>query len=83
MVLAKYSCINKLKVVCVLLILVYDAVYFFNQEELCDHFFKDLFIFRWEGREKEKERNISLWLPLMCPPQWTWPAIQACALTGN
>ena len=24
-----------------------------------------------------------MWLPLVCPPPWTWPATQACALTGN
>ena len=36
-----------------------------------------------EGRGKEKERNINVWLPLMRPPLGTWPAIQACALTGN
>ena len=28
------------------------------------------------------ERNIS-WLPLTCPQLGTWPATQACALTGN
>ena len=38
---------------------------------------------RREGREKERERNISVWLLLMCPPLGTWPATQACALTGN
>ena len=36
---------------------------------------------RWEG--KERERNINVWLPLMCPQLGTWPATQACALTGN
>ena len=38
-----------------------------------------LFLERGEGREKERERNISVWLPL------TWPSLgtQACALTGN
>ena len=34
-------------------------------------FKKDLFIYlfleRGEGREKERERNISVWLPLTCP----------------
>ena len=33
--------------------------------------------------EKERERNINVWLPLMYPPPGTWPATQACALTGN
>ena len=41
-----------------------------------------LFLERGEGREKERERNID-WLPLACPQQGTWPATQACALTGT
>ena len=36
-----------------------------------------------EGKEKERERNINVWLPLMCPLLETWPAIQACAPTGR
>ena len=36
-----------------------------------------------EGREKERERNINVWLPLTHPLLGTWPATQACALTGN
>ena len=43
----------------------------------------DLFLESGEGREKERERNISVWLPVMWPPLGTWPATQACALTGN
>ena len=46
-------------------------------------FFKDFiysFLERREGREKE---NINGWLPLECPLLKTWPAPQACALTGN
>ena len=35
---------------------------------------KILFLERWEGREKEKERNINVWLLLMCPLLGTWPA---------
>ena len=35
------------------------------------------------GREKERERNINVWLPLLHPQPGTWPATQACALTGN
>ncbi|XP_053769762.1 ras-related GTP-binding protein D isoform X3 [Desmodus rotundus] len=38
---------------------------------------------RGEGRKKEKERNINVWLPFTCPQQRTWPATQECALTGN
>ena len=33
--------------------------------------------------EKERKRNISVWLPLMLPLLGTWPTTQACALTGN
>ena len=49
-------------------------------------FFKDfiyLFLERGEGREKDREGNISVWLPLTCPLLGTWPTAQACALTGN
>ena len=44
-----------------------------------------LFIFleRGKGREKKRERNINVWLPLAHPLLGTWPATQACALTGN
>ena len=48
--------------------------------------FKDLiylFLERGEGKEKEQERNINVWLPRARPPLGTWPATQACALTGN
>ena len=56
------------------------------------YFFKDfiyLFLEREEGREKERERNIDVYkryidqLPLAHPQLGTWPAAQACALTGN
>ena len=49
-------------------------------------FFKDfiyLLLDRGEEWEKERERNISVWLPLMRPLLGIWPATQACALTGN
>ena len=36
-----------------------------------------------EGKEKERERNINVWLPLACPLLGIWPATQACTLTGN
>ena len=48
--------------------------------------FKDCiysFLERGEGRDKEKERSFSVWLPLMYPLQGTWPTTQAHALTGN
>ena len=49
-------------------------------------FFKDfiyLFLERWEVKEKERERNVNVQLPLKHPLLGTWPATQACALTGN
>ena len=48
-------------------------------------FFKRFYLFldREEGREKEGERNINVWLPLTHPLLGTWPATQACALMGN
>ena len=49
-------------------------------------FLKDfiyLIIKRGAGREKEREKNINVWLPLTRPLLGTWPATQACALTGN
>ena len=36
-----------------------------------------------DGREKERERNIYVWLPPARPAPGTWPETQACALTGN
>ena len=42
-----------------------------------------LFLERGEGREKERKRNISVWLPLAHPQLGTWRATQACALTGD
>ena len=50
------------------------------------NFFKILFIYfleREEGRRGERERNISVWLPLVHLLLGTWPATQACVLTGN
>ena len=38
---------------------------------------------RGRGKENKRERNINVWLPLMCPQLGTWPATQAFALTGN
>ena len=46
------------------------------------YFLKDfiyLLLDRGEGREKERERSIHVWLPFMCPALGTW----ACALTGS
>ena len=53
----------------------------------CSFFFLNnciyLFLETGEGREKERERNINVWLPLTCPQLRTWPTTQACARTGN
>ena len=49
-------------------------------------FFKILFIFRERGKGGERDGNINVWLPLTHPPpteDLTWPATQACALTGK
>ena len=47
-------------------------------------FLKIVFIFkRVEGKEKERERNINVWLPPPCSVLGTWPMTQACALVGN
>ena len=42
-----------------------------------------LFLERGEGREKEGERNIDVWLPLVHPQLEIRHTTQACALTGN
>ena len=42
-----------------------------------------LLLERGEGREKEMERNVNVWLPSVHPLLGTWPATQVCALTGN
>ena len=42
-----------------------------------------LFLERGESREEEREKIINVWLSLACPLLGTWPATQACALTGN
>ena len=49
-------------------------------------FFKNFIYFfldRGEGREKERDININVWLPLECPLLGTWHTTQACALMGN
>ena len=49
-------------------------------------FFKDfisLFLEKVEGKEKEREKNINVSLPLARPRLGTWPTTQAYALTGN
>ena len=46
-------------------------------------FFEDFIYFLERGKEGERERNINMWLPLAQPQLGTWPATEACALTGN
>ena len=47
------------------------------------YFLKD-FIYFWSGKKGEREeRNINVRLPLVRPLLGTWPATQACALTGK
>ena len=66
---------------------IYVESYNNSSLSLAFFFFKILFIYlfldRGERREKERERNINVWLPLACLLVGTWPATQACALTGN
>ena len=47
-------------------------------------FLKDfIYLFSEKGREKEGERDISVWLSLVHPQLGTWPTTDACVLTGN
>ena len=58
----------------------------FYSSQLSENFLKDFiywFLVRGGGREEERERHINVWLPLAHPLLRTWPATQACALTGN
>ena len=43
----------------------------------------NLFVFTEGKGERKKERNLNVWLSLVHPVLGTWPATQACALTGN
>ena len=48
--------------------------------------YKRFYVFileKGEGRKKDRERNIGVWLPLACPLLGTWPTTETCALTGN
>ena len=47
-----------------------DPIFIGSQTQYFLNFLKDfiyLFLEREEGREKEKVRNINVWLPLECP----------------
>ena len=58
-----------------------------KMKSFLNFFLKNYFIYllleRGEGREKEKERSINVWLSLLCPLLGAWPTTQACALTRN
>ena len=60
-----------------------DLIFFSSVQPV--FFFKKYFLylfFELRGRkEKERETNINVWLPLVRPLLGTWPATQACALT--
>ena len=63
-----------------------EIVLTFKHWQVTKHFLKRfyyLFLERGERREKEREKNINVWLPLLRPQLGTWPITQACALTGN
>ena len=53
-----------------------------SPRDLLSFFFK-IFFKRWEGREKERERKINVWLPLTWLPLGTSSATLECAPTGN
>ena len=57
--------------------LVFMIYLFFNKD------FIYLFLERGEGKEKERERNIEVWLPLLCPQLGDLAHNQARALAGN
>ena len=69
----------------------FQAIFFITKVAFCIAMYFILFLKyfiyscleRGEGREKDRERNINVWLPLACPLLGTWPATQVCALTGN
>ena len=48
--------------------------YSFFKSFIFKKYFIYLFLERGEAKEKEKERNISVWLPLTYPQLGTWPA---------
>ena len=55
-----------------------------NNLEIANPLFKKDFIYLFfgegKGRQKERKRNINVWLPLTCPLLGTWPSTQASAL---
>ena len=65
------------------LILCFPCIRFFYF--LFKNVFKRFYLFleRGEGREKERGRNINVWLSAACLSPGTWPTVQARALTGT
>ena len=61
--------LGRWRAVCLCLFLKQDFIY--------------LFLDRGKWREKQRERNINVWLPFTRPLLGTWPTTQACTLTGN
>ena len=64
----------------------FDIPYKWDNQIIMPFLKKDfiyLFLQTGEGREKERERNINVWLPLVCPHLGIRPTTQAGALTGN
>ena len=55
----------------------------FNRFYLFIYLFIYLILYSGEGREKKRERNIDVWLPLAHPLLGTWPTTQTFALTAN
>ena len=80
----KEACEHRYGMFCTLIVVVVTQQCTPVKTHCCTLFF--LFFFfrqRGEGRKKERERNINVWLPLTRPILGSWPATQARALTGN
>ena len=66
-----------------MLLIRFSQFFFFFFFSFFKRFYFYLFFERWGWREKKRERNINVWLPITGPSLGTWPATQACALTGS
>ena len=69
----------------VIVVVVFNKLYFLLFIYLFIYLLKILFIYFWrEGKGGGKrEGKINVWLPLLWPSLGTSPETQACALTGN
>ena len=65
-------------------LLTLGLIFFLREGILCLKIF-NLFLFlpKRERWEKDRKRNIRVWLPLAHPLLSTCPATQACTMTGN